>query len=112
MISGASGHVRRLLSRWIPDGVVLMYHRIDDPPVDPWGICVSADRFKEQMECLSRLNVACHLNDIQSRGGRVAVTFDDGYADNLYAAKPILERYAIPATVFVISGSSDQESFW
>jgi peptidoglycan/xylan/chitin deacetylase (PgdA/CDA1 family) len=112
MIAAASGNVRRLLSRWSPGSIVLMYHRIDDPPLDPWGMCVSPTRFKEQMECLSRLKAACRLNDIQSRGGRVAVTFDDGYADNLHAAKPILERYDIPASVFVISGNSDQHSFW
>ena len=37
----------------------------------------------------------------------VAVTFDDGYADSLYKAKPLLERYNIPATVYVCSGCVD-----
>ena len=89
-----------------------MYHRIDDPPVDAWGICVSAERFAEHMCTLSRAHMACRLTDVQQTSGRVAVTFDDGYADNLYTAKPILERYDIPATVFVISGSIGQRSFW
>jgi peptidoglycan/xylan/chitin deacetylase (PgdA/CDA1 family) len=43
----------------------------------------------------------------------VVLTFDDGYADNLYNAKPLLEHYDIPATVFVITGYIGRErEFW
>ena len=43
----------------------------------------------------------------------VVVTFDDGYYDNLANAKPLLERYSIPATLFVATGYSEREGeFW
>lgn len=43
----------------------------------------------------------------------VVVTFDDGYADNLYNPKPLLEYYNIPATIFVTTGQIGQNrEFW
>jgi peptidoglycan/xylan/chitin deacetylase (PgdA/CDA1 family) len=42
----------------------------------------------------------------------VVITFDDGYADTLYEALPILQQYEIPATVFVTTGNLGQEFWW
>lgn len=41
-----------------------------------------------------------------------AITFDDGYADNLSEAAPILERHGLPCTFFVASGFMDGSCMW
>jgi peptidoglycan/xylan/chitin deacetylase (PgdA/CDA1 family) len=47
------------------------------------------------------------------RKPKVALTFDDGYSDNLLNALPLLSHHGIPATVFVISSAvGRQEEFW
>jgi peptidoglycan/xylan/chitin deacetylase (PgdA/CDA1 family) len=40
------------------------------------------------------------------------ITFDDGYADNLTVAAPILERLGLPATIFVVSGVLAEGAMW
>lgn len=42
----------------------------------------------------------------------VVITFDDGYRDNHAVAMPLLQKYNLPATVFVISGAIDGMPAW
>jgi len=103
-----------------PRGVILMYHRIAEEPWDPWSLCVSARHFAEHLEVLARLKVALPLSALRTaleQGGlpdrAVAVTFDDGYADNCLRAMPLLKESGIPATMFVAGGYlGDPRGYW
>lgn len=111
---------RRVRRGMIPEAVILMYHRVDDVELDPWGLAVSPRHFDHHLQVLRErsrpLSLAGMLNARQR--GRlprrsVVVTFDDGYADNLYHAAPLLMRHQIPATVFVtVGGTGSEREFW
>jgi peptidoglycan/xylan/chitin deacetylase (PgdA/CDA1 family) len=99
--------------------VILLYHRVAVSDSDPWSLCITPERFSEHLEVLREcVPITFQQVNLSDRYGgkrpRVVVTFDDGYADNLYAAKPLLERYGIPATVFVVTGyvGKDREFWW
>jgi len=112
----------RPVRRWtIPHGLILMYHRVARPRTDPWKLCVSPENFRDHLELLCRYARVVPLTELPrrlSRAGRnnrppVAITFDDGYVDNLEQALPALQHFAAPATLFVATswiGSS--MPFW
>jgi peptidoglycan/xylan/chitin deacetylase (PgdA/CDA1 family) len=79
-------------------------------------LCVTPENFTGQLEWLREKFDLVSLTDLlnpRRAGPRLAVTFDDGYADNLYYGIPILERFRAPATVFVTTGRVDaQGEFW
>jgi peptidoglycan/xylan/chitin deacetylase (PgdA/CDA1 family) len=97
-----------------------LYHRIAEPVVDPHDLCVSAKHFGEHLEQLRRhyqiiglqnLTRALSQGEVPHRA--VVLTFDDGYADNAIGARPLLERYDAPASVFVTTGYvGQQHEFW
>jgi peptidoglycan/xylan/chitin deacetylase (PgdA/CDA1 family) len=98
-----------------------MYHSVDDRHgrSDAWGLSVSPDNFAGQIEALVSERTVVPLEDLARcvRAGRVprglaAITFDDGYANNATAAKPILERYNAPATLFYMTAAAETSGFW
>jgi peptidoglycan/xylan/chitin deacetylase (PgdA/CDA1 family) len=91
---------------------ILSYHSISSHPSDPLGLRVSPHHFAQQLEVIRSYFEPVPLPEIVRRlrlqkplHNLMALTFDDGYADNLWTAWPLLEKYQVPATVFVITGA-------
>ena len=96
--------------------LILMYHRVASAATDPLELCVAPERFAEHLELLESLGRIVPLRDFaraKGNGLTVAITFDDGYADNVLAAAPLLEQHDAPATVFVVAGAvGSPRAFW
>jgi peptidoglycan/xylan/chitin deacetylase (PgdA/CDA1 family) len=112
--------VRGLRSVVSSRAVVLLYHRVGEGSRCPHALAVTPERFEQQMRAVRAFGEVLSLAELAERIAArrlprraVAITFDDGYADNLLVAKPILERYGVPATVFATTGSIGRErEFW
>ncbi|MBI5144516.1 MAG: polysaccharide deacetylase family protein [Candidatus Omnitrophica bacterium] len=99
---------------------VLMYHSIDYTSDRKDRMTVPPDVFAKQMKYLSdkRYNViplekAVEYIEREERPPRntVAITIDDGYANNYTYVYPVLKRYHIPATIFIIVNMVGEEGF-
>ncbi len=104
-LSWAVGYVRRR-----PAFLILSYHRVNDDG-DPFFTAVPTDVFERQMAYIARTYRVLTVEELAERirrGGlprnTLAITFDDGYRDNLTHAAPILARYGLPATIFLATG--------
>jgi peptidoglycan/xylan/chitin deacetylase (PgdA/CDA1 family) len=105
----------------VSGGIVLLYHRVGELASDPQLLTVKPQHFAEHLEIVKKKCSPVSLKELV--GGLkhrrlpehpVVITFDDGYADNLVNAKPLLQRYGVPATVFVTAGyvGSSREFWW
>lgn len=118
---GGYGAIRRLLpSRQV---AILRYHAICGEEgyvyADP-AICISPPAFERHVQYLAANYTVLPLPEIvdRLRTGRplprncVAITFDDGYADNLEAART-LSRHGLSATFYLTAGCmAGGEPFW
>lgn len=96
--------------------LVLAYHRVAEVDRDRWGLSVTPRRFAEQIDALSGSSSIVPIDELRLGGPdtrRVAITFDDGYLDNLVSAAPILVQRGFPATFFVVSSQAiSTYDFW
>lgn len=103
-----------------PGPAILMYHQVADLVDDHWSMAVQPANFAAHLQILRdrcRPLSLPHLTTDLIRGQldsrSVVVTFDDGYRDNLVNARPLLERYDIPATMFIVGDAIGRgDEFW
>src|SRR4051794_29610028 len=94
---------------------ILVYHTING--ADGQASCpemISPERFAQQVKWLSRRRRVLPLSEtlkLSQKENLVAITFDDGYRDNLTTALPILEKYALPMTLFVVAGFVGRDGY-
>jgi peptidoglycan/xylan/chitin deacetylase (PgdA/CDA1 family) len=112
---------RKWRNRLSPGALILLYHRVAELESDPQQLQVSQLNFNTHLKVIKEIATPISLLELVTnlRSGKVTprsvvVTFDDGAADNLFAAKPILEREDIPATIFISTGymKTAREYWW
>ena len=107
----------KLSLRRVP--MALMYHAVGEVDEDPHDLCVTPDRFAEQMSWLASHGLRGvsmgEMVDAARQGrehGLVGLTFDDGYVGVLEHAVPELQRHDFTATMFIVSGQLGGTNAW
>ena len=85
--------------------LILMYHSVSSTTGGGYSDIYTIDKtlFKEHMLILLSFMEVTGLTAKSIHQNAAAVTFDDGYADNLDVVAPIMDDLKIPFTVFVTS---------
>lgn len=116
--------MRGILSYLLPGGrsgrhVTLNFHQVlpDVDPMRPGEMTV--ERFDRLMAVVSKhFNVIPLVDAVELAKAdalpraSLSITFDDGYADNLKHAAPILDKYRLPATFFIATAYLDGGRMW
>jgi peptidoglycan/xylan/chitin deacetylase (PgdA/CDA1 family) len=109
---GAQRRPRDAAARPLPP-LALAYHGVADVPVaqDPYGLFVRPRDLRRHVERLRAWGYRlASFEEFAARAvrgegaGWAALTFDDGFADNLHTLLPLLRELDAPATVFAVSG--------
>ncbi|MCK9483213.1 MAG: polysaccharide deacetylase family protein [Candidatus Marinimicrobia bacterium] len=98
------------------NSLILAYHRVlpDDMARLRRPLAISTEQFEKQIQCLVnqgwRSLTLSEYSDFYISKKRkpdkiFVITFDDGYRDNYYYAFPVLKKYNMKATVFLVAGS-------
>jgi len=115
-LNGITGTLNRFLNLIDLPILVLIYHRVTTLSSDTQLLVVSPDNFLNQMLYIKNNFPVLRFEEDWSKlkEPSVVITFDDGYADNVREALPVLEKVGVPATFFVSTGElgSNREFWW
>lgn len=84
---------------------ILTYHSIGERDHEMNVSCLD---FASQMQWLSEHATVISVGDAARGIPGVAITFDDGYVDNLTNAAPVLKDFGFPATVYMVAGKAGE----
>jgi len=104
-------HLTSVAERWNRGGLlVVCYHGVAGPGDPNDWMLVPVRMFERQIEYLADRFRIAPLDEVleqlalgQLSEPTACITFDDGYANNLTHAAPILRRYSAPATIYLVS---------
>lgn len=99
-IKGAAMLAGGLLHRSGPRSLILTYHGVGRRR---HAMTVSPEAFRGQMDWLAEHATVIELDRAARGEPGVAITFDDGFVDNLTNAAPVLQNHGFPATVFMVT---------
>lgn len=109
----------RIYREFFPSATILLYHRVENASEDQHKLCVGKANFEEHIKYVSGNYRVISLHQLVSelKSGTLkrktaVITFDDGYLDNMTNALPILEKYHVPATIFVTAGIIGKSPWW
>ncbi len=98
---------------------VFIYHRVLPEPDPLFPGEVDRVRFTQHLRWITRwfkvlplAQAVQMLRDGTLPAGSAAITFDDGYADNVHHAAPVLQDHGATATLFVATGFLDGGCMW
>jgi peptidoglycan/xylan/chitin deacetylase (PgdA/CDA1 family) len=102
---------------------ILAYHNVGHAPENARlkGLYVTPQQFERQLRTLRQLGfrgvsineaLAVLVAEPGTASRLVALTFDDGYVDNLTVALPILQQYGFTATCYVVSDCISTYNQW
>ncbi len=123
--SGATGAIFRFRTlKPAPYLPILTYHRVGESSpsweLDQEVIDATPEAFTQQMEFVRRHYHVIGVDELCEfvagatlPANSIAITFDDGYRDNLQTALPILKKVGVPAIFFVCSDYIERRKvFW